>query len=89
MDFSSTIGSPPFPPLIRPLTKKELAEFLVCSERFIETEVVAGRLRKIILGTNRVRFLPKDVNAWLEKGASLPTGRRRRKASIKAEFIAK
>jgi excisionase family DNA binding protein len=64
------ILDPRFPPLIKPLSKKELAEWLGCSERFLEVEVKAGRLRKVILGANRVRFLPRDVNAWLEKGSS-------------------
>lgn len=69
MEFTPTLD-PRFPPLIKPLLKKELAEWLGCSERFLETEVKAGRLRKVILGANRVRFLPRDVNAWLEKGGS-------------------
>ena len=65
-----------FPPLLRPLSKKELAEWLNCSERFLESEVAAGRLRKIFLGAHRVRFLPKDINQWLEAGGSTKRSRK-------------
>ena len=71
---------PRFPPLLRPLSKKELAEWLNCSERFLETEVAAGRLKKILLGTNRVRFLPRHVNEWLEGGGSVA---RRKSRTVK------
>ena len=71
MQVTSSVD-PRFPPLIKPFTKKELANWLGCSERFLENEVNAGRLRKVNLGTYRVRFLPKDVNAWLEAGGSIP-----------------
>jgi hypothetical protein len=58
------------PPLdsssLKPFTKKQLALWLGCSERFIETEVAAGRLRRVFLGTHRVRFLPGHVYEWLE-----------------------
>jgi excisionase family DNA binding protein len=65
--------------LVRPYSKTELAEFLNCSERFLEREVAAGRLRKIILGGSKVRFLPRDINVWLERGGSNPRGRRQKK----------
>jgi hypothetical protein len=42
-----------------------LAAWVGTSERFIEKEVAAGRLRRVVLGTHRVRFLVKDVNDWL------------------------
>lgn len=75
---------PRFPPLIKPLSKKELGEWLSCSERFLELEVKAGRLRKVQMGAHRVRFLPKDVNEWLEAGGSTAKARkvRSRKAAL-------
>jgi excisionase family DNA binding protein len=81
MTFAPT-SDPRFPPLIRPLSKKELADWLQCSERFLELEVSAGRLRKVTLGVNRVRFLPRDVNQWLEAGGSTV---KRRKTRAKAK----
>jgi excisionase family DNA binding protein len=71
---------PRFPPLIKPLTKKELSDWLNCSERFLELEVNAGRLRKVTMGVNRVRFLPRDVNDWLEAGGSTAKVKKPRKS---------
>lgn len=76
MNFAPNLD-PRFPPLIRPLSKKELADWLQCSERFLELEVSAGRLKKITIGVNRVRFLPRDINAWLEAGGSSAKPRKR------------
>ena len=50
----------------RPMSKTELAAFLDVSERFLETEVKDGRLRAIKLSNRALRFLPKDVQAWLD-----------------------
>jgi hypothetical protein len=77
MTFAPTLD-PRFPPLIKPLTKKELSDWLNCSERFIELEVNAGRLRKVTIGVNRVRFLPRDINSWLEAGGSSAKAKRRK-----------
>ena len=77
MTFAPTLD-PRFPPLIKPLTKKELSDWLNCSERFLELEVNAGRLRKVTIGVNRVRFLPRDINAWLEAGGSSAKPKRRK-----------
>ena len=73
--------------IIHPLTKPELARWLNCSERFLELEVNTGRLRKVTLGANRVRFLPRDVNAWLEAGGST-VKRRKTKAKAKEATVA-
>jgi excisionase family DNA binding protein len=74
----SGTDSPPLDPaLLKPFSKKQLAQWLGCSERFIETEVNSGRLRRVLLGTNRVRFLPKHVNEWLEASAA-KAGRRKK-----------
>ena len=84
MNITPTLD-PRFPPLIRPLTKKELSDWLNCSERFLELEVNAGRLKKVTLGVNRVRFLPRDVNDWLEAGGSTV---KRHKTKAKAKRAA-
>jgi len=66
-----TISTPyPLDPSQKPFTKKTLAAWVGTSERFIEKEVAAGRLRRIVLGTHRIRFLVRDVNDWLEARAS-------------------
>jgi excisionase family DNA binding protein len=52
------------------MAKSELAAFLDVSERFLETEVAAGRLRAIKLSTRALRFMPKDVEAWLNSKAT-------------------
>jgi excisionase family DNA binding protein len=49
----------------RPFTKDQLAEWMSVTPRFVEMEVKRGALRAIILGRRTVRFLPKDVNTWL------------------------
>ena len=58
--------------IARPLSKTELGAFLDVSERFLETEVKEGRLRAIRLSNRSVRFLPKDVQAWLDRMATHP-----------------
>jgi hypothetical protein len=55
----------------KPLTKTGLATHLECSERYLEEEVRAGRLRCIRLSSRAVRFLPKDIEAWLSAKASV------------------
>jgi hypothetical protein len=54
------------PTLTRPVSKTELSTWLDVSERFLELEVRAGRLRALKLGARALRFLPNDVQAWLE-----------------------
>ena len=36
-----------------------------CSERYLEQEVAAGRLRAIKLSSRAIRFLQSDIIAWL------------------------
>ena len=48
-----------------PQTKEGLCEALDVSPRFIENEVKAGRLRGVIIGSRTIRFLPRDIEAWL------------------------
>ncbi len=48
------------------MSKTELGAFLDVSERFLETEVKEGRLRAIKLSNRALRFLPRDVQSWLD-----------------------
>jgi excisionase family DNA binding protein len=50
----------------KPLTKRELADFLGVSERFLELEVNRGRLRAVRLSHRLLRFRQIDVERWLE-----------------------
>jgi excisionase family DNA binding protein len=52
-------------PFDRPVTKKEAAETLSCTERFLEEEIARGHLRAAKLGLRAVRLLPCDVLQWL------------------------
>jgi excisionase family DNA binding protein len=52
-------------PYKRPATKREVAETVRCTERFLEREVNRGSLRAVRLGLRSVRFLPSDIIAWL------------------------
>ena len=54
----------------RPMSKTELAAFLDVSERFLEKEVSQGRLRAIKLSNRALRFMPKDVESWLNSKAT-------------------
>jgi hypothetical protein len=55
----------PNAPAGRPFTKEQLAEWVGTTPRFIETEVKRGALRAVIIGKRTVRFLPRDVDLWL------------------------
>ena len=55
----------------RPVTKKELSQWANCSPRFIEIEVAHGRLRAVRLGNRFVRFLPRDIERWLDSKATV------------------
>lgn len=61
---ASPIGFP------KPLTKVELATVLDTSVRFIEQEVKAGNLRGIRLSNRSMRFMPRDIQAWLDSKAT-------------------
>jgi excisionase family DNA binding protein len=54
-----------------PLTKRELAEWLKVSPRYIEGEVGRGALRMRRLSPRTVRFLPTDVEEWLNSKATV------------------
>jgi excisionase family DNA binding protein len=52
------------------LTKPEAAELLKVSQRFIERQVRAGRLRALKLSSKVVRFSRRDLDSFLNRGAS-------------------
>jgi hypothetical protein len=56
----------------RSLTKAELAVFVPCSERFLELEVQAGRLKCMRLGKRVVRFSPQAIAEWMDGAQSPP-----------------
>jgi excisionase family DNA binding protein len=58
--------------LSKPLTKRELAEWLGVSPRYLEAEVSRGALRMRRLSARPVRFLQGDVEAWLNAKATIP-----------------
>ena len=64
------LAEKPFPAFPRPMSKTELAAILDVSERFLEMEVARGCLRAIKLSTRALRFMPKDVESWLNSKAT-------------------
>jgi excisionase family DNA binding protein len=58
--------------LDKPFTKRELAELMRVSPRYIEGEVSRGALRMRRLSPRAVRFMPSDVEAWLNSKATTP-----------------
>jgi excisionase family DNA binding protein len=56
------------------LTKKQAAELLGCTVRYIERQIRAGRLRACKPSGKLVRILLRDLYAFLESGASLEKG---------------
>jgi len=53
------------------LTKKEAAELLRCTPRYLERQVRAGRLRACKPTGKLVRILRSDIDAFLLSGASI------------------
>jgi hypothetical protein len=62
-DFAPT--NAPLAPA-KPLSKKELGQWLHCSPKFLEGEVNAGRLRALKLSNRMIRFNWSDIQAWLQ-----------------------
>ena len=56
----------------KPITKRELSNFLGISERFIEMEVNRGRLRAVKLSNRLLRFRLIDVERWMESSLTNP-----------------
>jgi excisionase family DNA binding protein len=53
------------------LTKQEAAELLRCTVRYLERQIRAGRLRALKPTGKLVRIRLKDLEAFLESGASI------------------
>jgi excisionase family DNA binding protein len=53
------------------LTKKEAAEHVGCSCRYLERAIVAGRLRALKPTGKLVRIRRSDLDAFLESGATI------------------
>ena len=53
------------------LTKQEAAELLRCTPRYLERQIRAGRLRSCKPTGKLVRILRRDLDAFLESGASV------------------
>jgi excisionase family DNA binding protein len=53
------------------LTKREAAALLRCTTRYLERQIRAGRLRAMKPTGKLVRILRRDIDAFLESGASL------------------
>jgi excisionase family DNA binding protein len=53
------------------LTKKEAADYVRCTVRYLERQVRAGRLRALKPTGKLVRFFRSDLDAFLESGASM------------------
>jgi excisionase family DNA binding protein len=53
------------------LTKKEAAEFVRCTVRYLERQIRAGRLRALKPTGKLVRIRLKDLEAFLESGATI------------------
>jgi len=54
------------------LTKQQAAKLLGCTERYLERQIRAGRLRACKPTGKFVRILRKDIDAFLESCASIP-----------------
>jgi excisionase family DNA binding protein len=53
------------------LTKQEAAALLRCTPRYLERQIRAGRLRACKPTGKLVRILRRDLDAFLESGASI------------------
>jgi hypothetical protein len=51
-------------------TSKQVAEVLLAHENFIWREVRLGKLPAIRLSTKFIRLRGRDVNQWLQRGAT-------------------
>ena len=53
------------------LTKPEAAEYIRCTVRYLEHQIRAGRLRACKPTGKLVRIYRRDLDAFLESGASM------------------
>jgi excisionase family DNA binding protein len=54
----------------RPLSIRELCQYVSVTVPFLDQEVAEQRLRAVRLGTKIIRFLPADIKAWIERTPS-------------------
>jgi excisionase family DNA binding protein len=52
-------------------TKKEAAEFVRCTVRYLERQIRAGRLRALKPTGKLARIRAKDLEAFLESGTTI------------------
>jgi excisionase family DNA binding protein len=53
------------------LTKKEAAELLRCTARYLERQIRAGRLKALKPSRKLVRIRRSDLESFLESGATI------------------
>src|SRR5215470_14693646 len=53
------------------LTKQQAASYVGCSSRYLERQVRLGRLRALKPTGKLVRFFRRDLDAFLESGATI------------------
>jgi len=53
------------------LTKQQAAELLGCTTRYVERQIRAGRLRACKPSGKFVRIFRRDIDAFLESGATI------------------
>jgi len=53
------------------LTKQQAAEMLGCTERYLERQIRFGRLRACKPSGKFVRIYMRDIDAFLQSGASI------------------
>jgi excisionase family DNA binding protein len=56
------------------LTKKEAAELLRCTARYLERQIRAGRLKALKPSRKLVRIRRSDLESFLESGATIGGG---------------
>jgi len=53
------------------LTKRQAAEYVSCTPRYLENQIRAGRLRALKPTGKLVRIRLKDLEAFLDAGATI------------------
>lgn len=53
------------------LTKQQAAEYVRCTPRYLERQIRAGRLKALKPSTKLVRIRLRDLDAFLESGATI------------------
>jgi excisionase family DNA binding protein len=53
------------------LTKRQAADYVCCTPRYLENQIRAGRLRALKPSGKLVRIRLRDLDAFLESGATI------------------